>query len=230
MRATPLVEHEAQKAAAAAKAAAKAAELAEAVAAIPDQEFDQHPAIVAERAHLADIKRRLRAATAARAELDSNPTPARIEQTRAELDERTRRLAPLEAEAVKSGSDAALAEAVKERAAVRALADTLETLETGWAAVLSAVGCDTSDEALKALEAERDQAEARIATTLEQLKHARVTGAEARAAFREAQRAAAERERQELEARGAFQSKNARARVIAARRAEARAADRYQSV
>lgn len=73
-----------RKAEEAAKAAAQAA-LEAAMEQIPDNAFDDHAEVIDLRSKLATATAELKAAKAARAKIDKNPTPARIAELSAEI-------------------------------------------------------------------------------------------------------------------------------------------------
>lgn len=124
--------------------AAEQATLEAAMDAIPDSAFDDHPEVVDLRSKLATATAELKAAKAARAKIDKNPTPARIEELRAEIARREPALRVAEAAAVAKG-DTAMPEVLKVRAELRTLADELASLESGWASFLAGIELDTSD-------------------------------------------------------------------------------------
>ncbi len=92
--------------------AAEQATLEAAMDAIPDSAFDDHPEVVDLRSKLATATAELKAAKAARAKIDKNPTPARIEELRAEIARREPALRVAEAAAVAKG-DTAMPEVLK---------------------------------------------------------------------------------------------------------------------
>jgi len=198
--------HEAQRKAEEEKRAAEQAALEAAMEQIPDNAFDAHPEVVDLRQRLATATAELKAAKAARAKIDRNPTPARIEELKAEIARREPALRTAEVEAVAKG-DIEAAAVVKARAELRSLEDQLSSLETGWATFLAGIELDTSDTNLKELARVCDMFDGAIDLAILRLKRERVDGTEARilerqriveagAASRLAAAEAAERERQ----------------------------------
>lgn len=159
--------------------AAKQAALEAAMDAIPDNAFDDHPEAVGLRSKLATATAELKAAKAARAKIDKNPTPARIEELRAEIARREPALRVAESAAVAKG-DTAMPEVLKVRAELRTLADELASLESGWAGFLAGIEIDTTDANLTELARVRDMFEVRADETILRLKRERVDGTEAR--------------------------------------------------
>lgn len=199
-------QREAQRAEAEAQRAAEQAAFDAAMEQIPDNTFDGHPEVVALRERLAAATAELKAAKAARAKIDKNPTPARIAELKAELARREPALRAAEVEAVAKGDTEATA-AVKARAEIRTLADQLASLESGWAAFLAGIETDTSDTHLKELSRVCDVLDGSVDIVILRLKRERVDGTEARilerqriceegAASRRDAAEAAERERQ----------------------------------
>lgn len=146
---------------------------------IPDNAFDAHPEVVDLRSKLEAAATELKAAKAARAKIDKNPTPVRIAELKAEIARRAPALRVAEAEAVAKG-DVEASAVVKARAELRTLEDQLAALESGWATFLAGIETDTSDANLKELARVRDMFEDAVETTILRLKHERVDGTEAR--------------------------------------------------
>lgn len=215
MRAIPAAEEAADRRAEAAHKAATEAAIQAAIDAIPDSEFDDRAEIIEARNQASVASAELKHARAQRKKVDANPAPGRIAALQVELAGRETALRACEFAAVASGSADDLKACVVERAALRDLADELESLQSGWSQVLAAVPCAIDDESLAALETRAANAEQRIRDELDRLKRARADGTEARV-----------RRRQEMAAmaRGSVanpmeQLGNAsRAREIAARR------------
>lgn len=159
--------------------AAKQAALQAAMDAIPDSAFDAHPEVVDLRAKLATATAELKAAKAARAKTDRNPTPAKIAELKAEIARREPALRVAETAAAAKG-DTAMPEVLKVRAELRTLADELASLESGWAGFLAGIEIDTTDANLTELARVRDMFEVRTDETILRLKHERVDGTEAR--------------------------------------------------
>lgn len=174
-------EREAEEAMKAAEQAALEAEMD----AIPDTAFDDNAEVVDLRSKLATATAELKAAKAARAKIDKNPTPAKIAELKAEIARREPALRATEVEAVAKG-DVEASAAVKARAELRTLADQLTTLESGWDAFLAGIEVDTSDASLKELASVADMFAVRVEETILRLKRERVDGTEAR--IRERQR------------------------------------------
>ena len=159
--------------------AAEQATLEAAMDAIPDNAFDDHPEVIDLRNKLATATAELKAAKAARAKIDKNPTPAKIAELKAEIARRELALRVAEAAAVAKG-DTGMPEVLKVRAELRTLADELASLESGWASFLAGIELDTSDANLTELARVRDMFEVRTDETILRLKRERVDGTEAR--------------------------------------------------
>jgi|GEM_PF-6977464 len=215
-----------------ARKAAAQAELEAAMDAIPDTAFDDNAEVVDLRSKLATATAELKAAKAARAKIDKNPTPAKIAELKAEIARREPALRAAEVEAVAKG-DVEASAAVKARAELRTLADQLTTLESGWDAFLAGIEVDTSDASLKELASVADMFAVRVEETILRLKRERVDGTEAR--IRERQRIIEEtavRNREAIEAveRERMQHFGLHSQQRKARKAAALAQNRMLSV
>jgi len=212
--------------------AAEQATLEAAMDAIPDNAFDDHPEVIDLRNKLATATAELKAAKAARAKIDKNPTPARIEELEAEIARREPALRVAGAAAVAKG-DTAMPEVLKVRAELRTLADELASLESGWAGFLAGIELDTTDANLTELARVRDRFEVRADETILRLKRERVDGTEARSLerLRIAEEGAARR-REAAEAMEQERMKHVgpRAQQFKARKAAALAQNRISPV
>jgi hypothetical protein len=208
--------------------AAEQAALEAAMDAIPDNAFDDHPEVIDLRNKLTTATAELKAAKAARAKIDKNPTPARVEELEAEIARREPALRVAEAAAVAKG-DTAMPEVLKVRAELRTLADELASLESGWAGFLAGIEIDTTDANLTELARVRDMFEVRADETILRLKRERVDGTEARSLERlriAEEGAARRREAAEATERERMKHVGLRAQQFKARKAAALAQNR----